>query len=307
MRAPQLLALGLGLALLVNCGSSEHASVHARPPENLHEVSKGVYSGASPEGDEGFEALAQLGVKTVISVDGAKPEVDIARKHGLRYVHLPIGYDGVPQERGAELAKALEELPGPVYIHCHHGQHRGPAAAVVACVVAGKINNEQAVRVMKEMGTGEQYQGLWAAAKAAKPADPGALRSLSVQYREVAPIPPLAEAMVDIDVAFDNLQLCRKNNWLTPKDHPDVTAAHEALKIREVAFELARTDDCRGRPEDFRRMLEAMRKASSDLQDLLQRTTDPGDQDRAAWDRTLGLLRQSCADCHKTYRNSRKK
>jgi hypothetical protein len=32
-------------------------------------------------------------VKTIVSVDGGKPDVETARKHGIRYVHLPIGYD----------------------------------------------------------------------------------------------------------------------------------------------------------------------------------------------------------------------
>ena len=73
-------------------------------------------------------------MQTVISVDGAKPDLEAARKHGLRYVHLPHGYDGVPAPRGDELAIALRTLEGPIYVHCHHGKHRSPAAAGVAWV-----------------------------------------------------------------------------------------------------------------------------------------------------------------------------
>src|SRR4051812_35836928 len=62
---------------------------------NAHRVTPKVLSGAEPEGDAGFAALRDLGVKTVLSVDGAKPDVDLAHEHGLRYVHLPIGYGGV--------------------------------------------------------------------------------------------------------------------------------------------------------------------------------------------------------------------
>ena len=59
---------------------------------------------------------SRLGVKTVISVDGAKPDVDLAKKHGMRYVHLPHGYDGVPDDRAKELAKAVRR-PGRPDLH----------------------------------------------------------------------------------------------------------------------------------------------------------------------------------------------
>src|SRR5688572_19279104 len=55
-----------------------------------------LYSGGQPDGDAGFASLEKLGVKTVISVDGARPEIDVAKSHGMRYVHLPIGYNDVP-------------------------------------------------------------------------------------------------------------------------------------------------------------------------------------------------------------------
>src|SRR5262245_5214765 len=61
---------------------------------NVFRVSERVYSGSSPDGDAGFAALEKLGVKTIISVDGAKPDAEAAGRHGLRYVHLPFGYDG---------------------------------------------------------------------------------------------------------------------------------------------------------------------------------------------------------------------
>ncbi len=75
--------------------------VEARGLHNVHRVSERLFSGSSPEGDEGFRSVRDLGIRTIITVDGAKPDVDRARRHGLRYVHLPIGYDGVPEAQGA--------------------------------------------------------------------------------------------------------------------------------------------------------------------------------------------------------------
>src|SRR5687768_16523197 len=60
---------------------------------NGHVVTAKVISGAQPEGEASFRALGELGVKTIISVDGAQPDVAGAKQFGMRYVHLPIGYD----------------------------------------------------------------------------------------------------------------------------------------------------------------------------------------------------------------------
>src|SRR5688572_16858773 len=79
---------------------------------NLFVLGTNVYSGSTPEGEEGFAALEKLGVKTIISVDGAKPDVALAKKYGMRYVHLPHGYDGISTNLQLHLVKVGEELPG---------------------------------------------------------------------------------------------------------------------------------------------------------------------------------------------------
>jgi protein tyrosine phosphatase (PTP) superfamily phosphohydrolase (DUF442 family) len=88
-----------------------------------------VLSGSVPEGEEGFASLAKLGIKTVLSVDGAEPELDKAAKYGLTYVHLPITYSGFDEKRKLELTKAVRDLPRPMYMHCHHGKHRSATRA----------------------------------------------------------------------------------------------------------------------------------------------------------------------------------
>ncbi len=286
----------LSLVLLTSCSVPAPTPVHRHGLDNAYWLTDKVLSGAQPEGDAAFGELAALGVKTIISVDGAKPDAEAARRHGLRTVHLPIGYDGVPKERALELAKAIEELEGPIYIHCHHGQHRGPAAAVVACVVAGKMDNVQAVDTMKTLGTGLQYIGLWASASEARKAEPAILQRLTVDFREAVPMPPLAEAMVGIDVVFDRLQRCATSGWKRPSDHPDLDPPHEALRLREIFYEIMRTDDFKARPAEFRARMEASRSASEHLEGLL-RSGGSGDPD-------LLTLKQSCVDCHRIWRNT---
>jgi len=54
---------------------------------NAVRVHAKVISGGLPA----LEELRSLGVKTVVSVDGALPDLASAEKCGLRYVHLPHG------------------------------------------------------------------------------------------------------------------------------------------------------------------------------------------------------------------------
>ncbi|MBU6208995.1 MAG: hypothetical protein KGR22_03710, partial [Planctomycetes bacterium] len=55
---------------------------------NLVAFHDDVWSGSVPEGDAGFDSLTSLGVRTIISVDGALPDLERARARGMRYVHL---------------------------------------------------------------------------------------------------------------------------------------------------------------------------------------------------------------------------
>jgi len=48
--------------------------------ENTFRLSPRLYSGGDPHGAEALAALKKLGVRTIISVDGATPDVETARK-----------------------------------------------------------------------------------------------------------------------------------------------------------------------------------------------------------------------------------
>ena len=47
--------------------------LHVEGIENLFRLGPRLYSGGQPEGDGGFTALKSLGIKTIITVDGARP------------------------------------------------------------------------------------------------------------------------------------------------------------------------------------------------------------------------------------------
>src|SRR5262249_21685483 len=87
---------------------------------NLQTPCAGLFTGAQPEGAAGFDALREMGVRTIVSVDGARPDVAAAAARGMRYVHIPVTYAEVTTEQRLEIARAIRDLPGPVYLHCHH-------------------------------------------------------------------------------------------------------------------------------------------------------------------------------------------
>jgi protein tyrosine phosphatase (PTP) superfamily phosphohydrolase (DUF442 family) len=267
--------------------------------ENVHVVTEKVISGAEPEGPAGFEALREMGVKTIISVDGAKPDVETARKYGIRYVHLPITYSTVTPEQGKAIAKAIDELPGPVYVHCHHGKHRSAAAVAVACVYNGSLAPQRAESVLRTFGTGENYKGLWKAAREARPVGSAELRGLDVKFVETTPVPPLAEAMILLDRHADHLKEIQKAGWRAPADHPDLDPAHEALQLEEHLHEIGRGEQVKGRPEEFRRQLIESEGASRALRAALAGKPVDG----VTADVALKRVTESCTECHKAFRD----
>ncbi|EMI21132.1 hypothetical protein RMSM_01919, partial [Rhodopirellula maiorica SM1] len=71
-----------------------------------------IYSGAQPDDESAFAEIAKLGVRTVVSVDGARPDVAAAKRAGLRYVHIPIGYDGVGQAASESIVNLIKNAEG---------------------------------------------------------------------------------------------------------------------------------------------------------------------------------------------------
>ncbi|HYE18068.1 MAG TPA: hypothetical protein VEA69_06475 [Tepidisphaeraceae bacterium] len=265
--------------------------------ENGHVVTAKIISGAQPEGEASFKALKEFGVRTIVSVDGAAPDVEGARKFGMRYVHLPITYSGVDPAQGRAIAKALDELPGPIYVHCHHGKHRSAAAVAVACVYNGMLKPEQATSVLETFGTGANYAGLWQAARDARPLKPEELRDLKIEYVERAKIPKLAEAMVQVDYRWDHLKAIKAAGWKSPKHHPDLDPPHEALQLEELFRELRRTDRTHADRPGYDELMLKSEAATADL----RRALTANDAVRA--DAAFKLIGAACAGCHKGFRD----
>lgn len=278
--------------------------IETRHVHNAIWVGDKVISGNLPEGDEGFAELQSLGVKTIISVDGATPDVAMAKKYGMRYVHLPFSYDGIPSQRVKELAKAVRELEGTIYIHCHHGRHRSPAASSAACVAAGLLDEASALSVLETAGTSPHYRGLYQAAEQAAPLDAQLLAEMKVELPETAELPEMAEAMVALEHTFDHVKTVQAAGWITPADHPDLVPAHEALLLREHFTEMLRADYVQQEPEGFKQLLRDSERAAQQLEDALRawnHAASPAPPE--AISTAAALVEKNCKACHEQFRD----
>lgn len=261
---------------------------------NVVQVTDSLFSGSEPHGAEGFASLAGLGIRTIISVDGARPDVETAREQGMKYVHVPIGYDGVPPPAAAALARAVRECPSPIYVHCHHGKHRGPAAAAVACRAAGSLDPATAVQFLTLAGTGKEYAGLWRdVTEVALPTDGTPLPELV----EIARVNSLASAMAGLDRHWDNLKLCRDAGWTSHPEHSDLLPEHEVLLVREGLREAIRTTPPDRFDEQFHQWLTAAESQAGRLEKHLKR------QEYRPAAEIVWQLEKSCKQCHANYRN----
>jgi hypothetical protein len=244
---------------------------------NVFQIADGVYSGSSPEDERSFESLQLLQIKTILSVDGAAPDVEGAKSFGLRYVQLPIGYDGVSGSRAIEIAKAIRDLPGPIYIHCHHGKHRGPAAVAAALrCLEPKVSAESLAQFLKIAGTDPRYSGLYSAIER----EPARLDDTKIAFPERTEPPDLVRRMVEIDAVWDRL-----NKKPTAKDATLLVEAYRELK-RAV----------KERDERFQKYFDEAQLTADVLDASLRAGCDPSDD--------LNKSAAACSACHAILRDN---
>ena len=265
---------------------------------HLFRVTTRIYSGETPADDTAFAALAELGVKTIISVDGAKPDADAAHRHGLRYIHLPFGYDGIPANRVAALTRGAKSGGGALYVHCHHGMHRGPAAVAVICEATAGWTTNQAVAWLQLAGTAPEYAGLYRSAITFRPPTTGELDDVG-ELPEVAVTSSRIETMVAIDEAFARLKASQQIHWSPFPGQSDLSPASTAVLLWEHFRELQRTDNTASHPGDYAEKLAH----TVGLADQLRTQLQDSKAEISTRDTALQSLGQACVHCHRQFRN----
>jgi hypothetical protein len=237
-------------------------------------------------------------------VDGAQPKVELARKHGIRYLHLPHGYDGINAEVQARLVKAAQQTSDPLFVHCHHGLHRGPAAMAVICMSKLNWSPQIGEAWLKAAGTGSNYVGLFQTVRDFQPFTTEQLSNVATNFPEAVKPSGLVEAMVAIDERWDHLKSVRKAGYAVPKEYPDIDPAHEVFLLREDYREAQRLPDSVQHGEDFIvRLKQAEEHAKTAEQLLRAQAASPNAKLNARLDAAFDAIAQNCTSCHRAHRD----
>lgn len=271
---------------------TEAVAVESKTLANLHRFPGDFWLGGEPS-DEGLAELVARGVTTVISVDGHPPDVEAARKLGLRYIHLPISYENVPPETIRAIVAAWEGNKGGVYVHCHHGKHRGPAAAVAAVRVRNpKLSAAWGEESLKQVGTGAGYKGLYRSVCELRPENILALPAPTEFPSSVEP-PDSVARMLEITEEVERI------NKLLAADALDRAALSDRLVLlaehyREAGRHEREVDaSATGLIDQF----GAAEKSIVDAGKLVIKSKDAEVRDQLA-----KCIEATCSDCHKKFR-----
>ena len=328
-----LLALLVLLAGLPACGSERDANASVPPPiadcddafaaalstplapaaplevegiDNVFRLSPSIVSGAEPTGPAALERLAAMGIKTVLSVDGKAPDVTTARALGMRYVHVPIQYTGVTRAELLRIAKTFRELPKPMFVHCFHGRHRGPAAAAVGRVLIDGVSREQAIAEMRQWcGTAGKYQGLYDAVATGNLPTVEETKQLDWGFDEVKRVSGVRAGMVRLTRSFDHVKALSKLDFAVDPDHPDLDAVNEATQVVQLLRDTNAIDDPRVKRKDYAEWMDQSLEHGDALIAALRdvRANEDGALERA--NRHLRVVKNLCSTCHHVYRNNR--
>ncbi len=264
---------------------------------HVYQLSDQIISGAEPADREALAQLADWGVRTIVSVDGKAPDAEHAATLGMRYVHIPIQYAGITEDELLKIAKTFRELDPPFYVHCFHGKHRGPAAAAVGRVVLDGLERERAIAEMRQWAsTSGKYEGLYSAVAAADLPSASATAAFEFDFPEQHAFEGLRASMVGMTRAWDHLQWFEDNVWEPLAEHP---LTREAEQLAQLYVAAGEDEGSATWTEKFHNLLGEGREAAAKLERALKQ--DP--RDTAAAEEAMEVVRVSCRECHREYRN----
>ena len=250
--------------------------------------------GSQPESGDDLDALQQLGVRTIISVDGLPPDFEAARIRGLEYVHIPFGYDTIPSLQQQHLISTYLRRDGLIYLHCHHGKHRGPAAAALTAIACQGMSQEAALEFMGRAGTSRTYDGLWESVKTFTPFPSSEWSSLP--SLQATPSETLALKMARLDRAWGELKkqsgAANLGVGATSKTMLQLSAL-----VREELRESHRLLESQKGPEALLAAMEASWQSAKEIENVIEGEEWPKLQP------SILRLQEHCDTCHQTHRN----
>lgn len=129
------------------------ASIAAPSISNFDIVSEGLWRGAAPS-NQAMQKLAESGVKTIVDLRlaglGAEEEASRAKKLGIKYIHIPLGFMGPSLSKVAQFLNIVNDPANqPVFVHCRYGADRTGALVGVFRVIHDHWSFNQAYSEMR--------------------------------------------------------------------------------------------------------------------------------------------------------------
>lgn len=120
---------------------------------NFDIVSEGLWRGAAPS-NQALQKLADSGVKTIVDLrmagQGAQEEASRAKKLGIKYVHIPLGFMGPSLFKVGQFLNIVNNPANqPVFVHCRYGADRTGALVAVFRVIHDHWSFNQAYTEMR--------------------------------------------------------------------------------------------------------------------------------------------------------------
>lgn len=149
---------------VIVCPGFEPVDPASVPIGNFGEVDEGVFRGAQPD-EDGFRALASLGVRTVVNLRLHYDDDAEDVPEGIAVVAIPMHafLDSDPptdEDVRRFFDVVLDPARRPVFVHCAQGKDRtGTMCALYRMEVQG-WTPELAYEEMREFGFHEHYRDL---------------------------------------------------------------------------------------------------------------------------------------------------
>jgi protein tyrosine phosphatase (PTP) superfamily phosphohydrolase (DUF442 family) len=141
----------LALTVIVQAQTPANLTIKIK---NFGQMDERFYRGAQPKNLEDYQALAALGIKTVIDLtdDSKEYEQSMVESLGMKYVHIPMVGKKYPTEEAtrAFLKTVTDSATGKFFVHCAGGRHRTGAMGAVYRYKFYHWNFDQVYKEMKQ-------------------------------------------------------------------------------------------------------------------------------------------------------------
>ncbi|MGD1945771.1 MAG: tyrosine-protein phosphatase [Croceivirga sp.] len=157
MRALLFLSLLSSLNYL-NAQQRRAEKVDQKGFKRLYKLNDSVFRSEQPSKKD-FEALEDMGLKTIVNFRRNKTDDRKARKTLLKLEHLPLRTKELTQDQLLTALKLVKFAEKPVLLHCWHGSDRTGAISAAYRIVFEDWDKEDAIKELRieELGYHENW------------------------------------------------------------------------------------------------------------------------------------------------------